>query len=95
MSCGNCYGCDNCYGSCPDATIIKNTGVIKTGPGGYQIDYGYCKGGGIYAAECPSCAIAKVPEDTWGASPPRKMPGAETAPGIFVLAVRQGRRGGP
>jgi 2-oxoacid:acceptor oxidoreductase delta subunit (pyruvate/2-ketoisovalerate family) len=66
MSCGNCFGCDNCYGACPDAAILKNTGVIKTGPGGpgdYEIDYDYCKGCGICAAECPCGAIAMVPEE--------------------------------
>jgi 2-oxoacid:acceptor oxidoreductase delta subunit (pyruvate/2-ketoisovalerate family) len=58
MSCGNCFDCDNCYGSCPD------NAVIKAGPGGYQIDYDYCKGCGICAAECPCGAIAMVPEET-------------------------------
>ena len=58
MSCGNCFGCDNCYGACPD------NAVIKTGPGGYEIDYDYCKGCGICAAECPCGAITMVPEDT-------------------------------
>ena len=60
MSCGNCFGCDNCYGACPD------NAVIKTGPGGpgdYAIDYDYCKGCGICAAECPCGAIAMVPEE--------------------------------
>jgi NADPH-dependent glutamate synthase beta subunit-like oxidoreductase len=58
MSCGNCFGCDNCYGVCPDNAIIK------TGPGGYVIDYDYCKGCGICVAECPCGAIAMVPEET-------------------------------
>jgi len=61
MSCGNCFGCDNCYGACPD------NAVIKTGPGGpgdYEIDYDYCKGCGICAAECPCGAIAMVPEES-------------------------------
>jgi 2-oxoacid:acceptor oxidoreductase delta subunit (pyruvate/2-ketoisovalerate family) len=57
LSCGNCLGCDNCYGACPD------NAVIKTGPGGYEIDYDYCKGCGICAAECPSGAISMVPEE--------------------------------
>jgi 2-oxoacid:acceptor oxidoreductase delta subunit (pyruvate/2-ketoisovalerate family) len=60
QSCGNCFGCDNCYGACPD------NAVIKTGPGGpgdYEIDYDYCKGCGICAAECPCGAIAMVPEE--------------------------------
>jgi 2-oxoacid:acceptor oxidoreductase delta subunit (pyruvate/2-ketoisovalerate family) len=58
LSCGNCFGCDNCYGACPD------NAVIKTGPGDYEIDYDYCKGCGICAAECPCGAIAMVPEET-------------------------------
>ena len=59
MSCGNCFGCDNCYGACPD------NAVIKTGRGhGYEIDYDYCKGCGICAAECPCGAISMVPEKT-------------------------------
>jgi NADPH-dependent glutamate synthase beta subunit-like oxidoreductase len=58
MSCGNCFDCDNCYGACPD------NAVIKTGPGGYEIDYYYCKGCGICAAECPCGSIAMVPEET-------------------------------
>ena len=52
MSCGNCFGCDNCYGVCPDNAIIK------TGPGGYEIDYDYCKGCGMCATECPCGAIS-------------------------------------
>jgi Pyruvate/2-oxoacid:ferredoxin oxidoreductase delta subunit len=40
----------------------STTGVIKTGPGSYEIDYDYCKGCGICAAECPCGAIAMVPE---------------------------------
>jgi len=54
MSCGNCFRCDNCYGACPD------NAVIKTVPGSYRIDYDYCKGCGICAAECPRGAIAMV-----------------------------------
>jgi 2-oxoacid:acceptor oxidoreductase delta subunit (pyruvate/2-ketoisovalerate family) len=57
MSCDNCFGCDNWYGACPD------NAVIKTGPGTYEIDYDYCKGCGICAAECPCGAIAMVPEN--------------------------------
>jgi 2-oxoacid:acceptor oxidoreductase delta subunit (pyruvate/2-ketoisovalerate family) len=60
MSCGNCFNCDNCYGACPDNAILK----IGPGPGGYEIDYDYCKGCGICAAECPCGAISMIPEDT-------------------------------
>jgi 2-oxoacid:acceptor oxidoreductase delta subunit (pyruvate/2-ketoisovalerate family) len=58
MSCGNCFGCDNCYGACPD------NAVIKTGPDSYEIDYDYCKGCGICAAECPCGAITMVPGES-------------------------------
>lgn len=57
LSCGNCFECDNCYGVCPD------NAVIKLGPGRrFQIDYDYCKGCGLCAAECPCGAIDMVPE---------------------------------
>ena len=57
LSCGNCFECDNCYGVCPD------NAVIKLGPGKrFSIDYDYCKGCGLCAAECPCGAIEMVPE---------------------------------
>jgi len=56
MSCGNCFDCDNCYGVCPD------NAVLKLGDGTYEIDYDYCKGCGICAAECPCGAIQMIPE---------------------------------
>jgi len=56
LSCGNCFGCDNCYGVCPDNAIIK------LGDGSYEIDYDYCKGCGLCAAECPCGAIEMEPE---------------------------------
>jgi 2-oxoacid:acceptor oxidoreductase delta subunit (pyruvate/2-ketoisovalerate family) len=57
LSCGNCFECDNCYGVCPD------NAVIKLGPGQrYEIDYDYCKGCGLCAAECPCGAIGMAPE---------------------------------
>ena len=57
LSCGNCFECDNCFGVCPD------NAVIKLGPGQrYRIDYDYCKGCGLCAAECPCGAIRMVPE---------------------------------
>jgi len=59
FSCGNCFECDNCYGVCPD------NAVIKLGPGKrFVIDYDYCKGCGLCAAECPAGAIEMVPERT-------------------------------
>jgi len=57
LSCGNCFECDNCYGVCPD------NAVIKLGPGKrFSIDYDYCKGCGLCAAECPCGVIEMVPE---------------------------------
>ena len=56
MSCGNCFGCDNCFGVCPDNAIIK------LGDGSYEVDYDYCKGCGLCAAECPCGAIEMEPE---------------------------------
>jgi len=56
MSCGNCFGCDNCYGVCPD------NAVVKLADGEYAIDYDYCKGCGLCAAECPCGAIEMEPE---------------------------------
>jgi 2-oxoacid:acceptor oxidoreductase delta subunit (pyruvate/2-ketoisovalerate family) len=56
MSCGNCFGCDNCYGVCPDNAIVKLS------DGQYEIDYDYCKGCGLCAAECPCGAIEMEPE---------------------------------
>jgi 2-oxoacid:acceptor oxidoreductase delta subunit (pyruvate/2-ketoisovalerate family) len=58
MSCGNCFGCDNCYGVCPDNAIVK------LGDGQYEVDYDYCKGCGLCAAECPCGAIEMQPEQT-------------------------------
>jgi 2-oxoacid:acceptor oxidoreductase delta subunit (pyruvate/2-ketoisovalerate family) len=58
MSCGNCFGCDNCYGVCPD------NAVVKLADGQYAIDYDYCKGCGLCAAECPCGAIEIEPEQT-------------------------------
>ena len=58
LSCGNCFECDNCYGVCPD------NAVIKLGPGQrFAINYDYCKGCGMCAAECPCGAIEMRPED--------------------------------
>ena len=57
LSCGNCFECDNCYGVCPD------NAVIKRGPGQrFEINYEYCKGCGLCAAECPCGAIKMEPE---------------------------------
>ncbi len=59
LSCGNCFSCDNCYGVCPDNAVIKQNDRGEP----YAIDYDYCKGCGICAAECPCGAIEMVPEE--------------------------------
>lgn len=51
FSCGNCFHCDNCYAYCPENAIIKHE------DGSLEINYDYCKGCGICAAECPCGAI--------------------------------------
>ena len=58
LSCGNCFECDNCYGVCPD-NAIRKLGAGK----GFKIDYDYCKGCGLCAAECPCGCIEMTPED--------------------------------
>ena len=59
MSCGTCFSCDNCFAMCPDNAIVQ-LGM----PGEqYAIDLDYCKGCGLCATECPSGAIAMVPEE--------------------------------
>lgn len=58
LSCGNCFECDNCFGVCPD------NAVVKLGPGNrFHINYDFCKGCGLCAAECPCGAIDMIPED--------------------------------
>jgi 2-oxoacid:acceptor oxidoreductase delta subunit (pyruvate/2-ketoisovalerate family) len=58
LSCGNCFSCDNCFGVCPDNAVLK----LAEGVEPYAIDYDYCKGCGLCAAECPCGAIEMVPE---------------------------------
>jgi 2-oxoacid:acceptor oxidoreductase delta subunit (pyruvate/2-ketoisovalerate family) len=63
LSCGNCFDCDNCFGVCPDNAVLKLTGAERDAAGrAYAIDYDFCKGCGICAAECPCGAIEMVPE---------------------------------
>ena len=59
MSCGNCFHCDNCLAVCPDNAVLK----VDDAQRAYAIDYDYCKGCGICAAECPCGAIEMIPED--------------------------------
>ena len=58
LSCGNCFSCDNCFGVCPDNAVLKLASPDEP----YAIDYDFCKGCGICAAECPCGAIEMVPE---------------------------------
>ena len=57
FSCGTCPACDNCYVFCPDAAIKPVAGdPFKL----YIVNYDYCKGCGICAAECPrGCIVMK------------------------------------
>ena len=48
-----CNECLVCWIYCPEACISKQL----------RIDYNYCKGCGICAAECPRNAIAMVKEE--------------------------------
>lgn len=65
LSCGNCFHCDNCFGVCPDNAVRKFDLGSALGDNGrdYAFDLDYCKGCGLCVAECPSGAIAMVPED--------------------------------
>ncbi|MFN8125559.1 MAG: NAD(P)-binding protein [Candidatus Nanopelagicales bacterium] len=64
LSCGNCFHCDNCFGVCPDNAVLKYPDGSGGGDNGrdYAFDLDYCKGCGICVNECPSGAIAMIPE---------------------------------
>ncbi len=51
-----CIQCDLCRMFCPDACVFVDGED-------YQIDYGFCKGCGICANECPKDAIEMVAEE--------------------------------
>lgn len=58
FSCGSCPACDNCYIFCPDAVISPVKGESDRL---YTVNYDYCKGCGICAAECPRACIVMSP----------------------------------
>jgi 2-oxoacid:acceptor oxidoreductase delta subunit (pyruvate/2-ketoisovalerate family) len=58
MHCGRCTQCDNCLIFCPDVSILDRTRQTF----GYAVDYDYCKGCGICAAECPRSAMTMIGE---------------------------------
>ena len=49
-----CTKCLRCWIFCPEAVIDKDT---------LEIDYTYCKGCGVCAAECPTKALAMIKEE--------------------------------
>jgi 2-oxoacid:acceptor oxidoreductase delta subunit (pyruvate/2-ketoisovalerate family) len=52
-----CNQCELCLIFCPDLAISR-----RAGGQGFDIDYDYCKGCGVCAAECPRGAIAMTRE---------------------------------
>ncbi len=61
LSCGDCLACDNCWTLCPDQSVLK-THEVATDGSNYVFDYGYCKGCGICAHECPTGYIRMIPD---------------------------------
>ncbi len=61
FSCGNCLACDNCWTLCPDVAVLKTQDIAADGSH-YVFDYGYCKGCGLCAQECPSGYIVMQDE---------------------------------
>jgi len=58
FSCGACPACDNCWIFCPDAAVHR---VFNSPDRLYFVDYDYCKGCGLCAAECPrACIVMKA-----------------------------------
>ena len=67
LSCGTCNRCDNCLVFCPDISILRRGEWITEYPEYpfFEVDYDYCKGCGICAAECPRHAITMEEELLW------------------------------
>lgn len=58
FNCGLCNQCDNCYVFCPDVAVRRGRDMNDR-----RIDYDYCKGCGLCAAECPRNAVTLEKED--------------------------------
>lgn len=58
FNCGLCNQCDNCYFFCPDVAVKRGRDMKDR-----HIDYDYCKGCGLCAAECPRNAVTLGKED--------------------------------
>jgi 2-oxoacid:acceptor oxidoreductase delta subunit (pyruvate/2-ketoisovalerate family) len=58
FNCGLCNQCDNCYDFCPDVAVRRGRDMKDR-----HIDYDYCKGCGLCAAECPRNAVTLGKED--------------------------------
>jgi 2-oxoacid:acceptor oxidoreductase delta subunit (pyruvate/2-ketoisovalerate family) len=67
FSCGTCNRCDNCLVFCPDISILRRGDWVREYPTYpfFEVDYDYCKGCGICAAECPRRAITMEEELLW------------------------------
>lgn len=61
FSCGDCLACDNCWTLCPDVAVLKTRDIAADGSH-YVFDYGYCKGCGLCAHECPTGYIVMQDE---------------------------------
>jgi 2-oxoacid:acceptor oxidoreductase delta subunit (pyruvate/2-ketoisovalerate family) len=58
FNCGLCNQCDNCYLFCPDVAVLRGRNMEDR-----HINYDYCKGCGLCAAECPRNAVTLEEEE--------------------------------